>query len=372
MGTYVVAVDATSRRYPEQQSYANPGFPHPVSIINRGAVAVYLEDRQQSATDEGRPLSPGSTVIWPASTELWLVAPSATEVRISDSAGAMFDAGEVATQLLSQGLPEAIAQQVYVTGAPPVDRMRSLYSATLPQDGTTTWSPAFDTSALGTVQWRFRALDPATLSAPPGLSSIAAYWYDASMNIIGAEYVSALGDNNRFISGLEFAYGRLSVKGNYLVLGISTLNRPGGSVQFSAAGSIRSMKNAVVLNSGYYGTGGGTVSSYGLDRFSSVFSASGLAAGASTTEYPPVRSGLCTAVFSYNGTVPASGLDFLVQDLVSPVPIAGVRAAGGGASSYTTTQTFYMPDRPVSLLLRNKGPAALATVMSAVFTWEAE
>lgn len=370
MATNTYQVGTTALR-PEFRGYMGGSYPTPVSVINTGAVTVYLDDEPQTDVSRGRPLGPGSTVVWEANSPLWLVAESAEgEVRISDSAGAMFDAGQVATQLLAQGLPEAIAQQVYIAGAPPVDKPKALYSATLNQNGTTTQSAAFDVSSFGSVAWRFRGLDPATVASPPGITLIGVYWFDTSLStVLAADYLNLIGDNNRF-SFFEFSSGRMAVKGPYVVFVVTTLNRPGGSVQFSAQGSIRQVRNSSWLMNGYYTTGGGICTSYGLDRFVSVLSPN-LASTASIGEWFPTKSGLCTALFSYNATVPANGLDFLVHDM-NGTPVAGVRAAGAGLSSYTLQQQFYMPDRPVQIFLRNKGPAALTTAMSAAFTWESE
>jgi hypothetical protein len=127
------------------------------------------------------------------------------------------------------------------------------------------------------------------------------------------------------------------------------------------------------LGNGYYlnATTAAAVYSYGVDRFIGILSRPALASNASDTVWIPTRSGSGFVTFSYNATVPDNGIDFLVHDF-SVIPIAGVRAAGAGQPRYTVTLSFNMPDRPVSVFIRNRGPQAFVTNASAGFTWEAD
>lgn len=138
-------------------------------------------------------------------------------------------------------------------------------------------------------------------------------------------------------------------------------------------GSLKNVPRASAwLGNGYYESStAASVHSYGVDRFVGVLSRANLTSGQSDTIWIPSRSGACVVTFSYNATVPANGLDFLVHDL-SAIPLVGVRAAGAGQARYTVTIPFIVPDRPVNLFLRNRGPETLTTSMSAAFTWEAD
>lgn len=138
-------------------------------------------------------------------------------------------------------------------------------------------------------------------------------------------------------------------------------------------GSLKNVPRASAwLGNGYYESSTASqVSSYGVDRFVGVLSRTNLASNVSDTVWIPTRSGACVVTFSYNATVPANGLDFLVHDLTG-IPIAGVRAAGAGQARYTVTIPFIVPDRPVNLFMRNRGPETLTAGMSAAFTWEAD
>lgn len=346
------------------QDYATAISDQPVGrdimVKNIGTTTVYLSTYPGPVNTTGLELAPADTKVWNAGDALYASSTTGTtgKLNVSLNSGALVS-------------PSDIASRISITGAPPIDRPMELYSATVAQDGTSVFSSAIDVSSFNTLQWRFRGVDPATLTAPTDQILVGVYWYDSTLTtVLAVDVVNLIGDNNNF-TFFEFSYGRWAAKGAYAVFVIQTPNRPGGTVQLLVTGSLKTQRQMSWLMNGYYGNSGGSVSSYGLDRFAAVYTPAAMASGVSAIEWIPVRSGLCTVLFSYNATVPANGLDFLIQDLYN-VPIAGFRAVGGGAARYSDSVTFYMPDKPIHIFMRNRGPAATTVVMSTTFTWEIE
>jgi len=345
-----------------------------IFVKNTGDTAVYLSIYPGNVAASGEILNPTDSKVWQAGQELYVAtAAGESTIHLSLNAGAIWSPYDIAKQITGGSTlsPLAVAQELNAIGVPSVDKPVDIYSTTVPQDGVLYQSFALDVSTFKSVTWKCRVSDPATVTTPPGVIFVGFYWYASdATTILDIDYVNLIGDNDRF-SFWEFSTGALSVKGAYLAVVIQPIIRIGGTVELSVRGTTAEKKNKTWMMNGYYGTSAGTVDSYGLDRYVRVYSAPALTSGASTVEWFPVRSGLATIHCSYNGTVPTAGLDFLIQDF-NNVPIGGVRAAGGGATSFSFSQSLYLPDRPVHIFMRNKGPSTLATVMSFVITYEPE
>lgn len=145
-----------------------------------------------------------------------------------------------------------------------------------------------------------------------------------------------------------------------------------GTFELSIYGSIKQIPRASNwINNGYFGNSDATVFSYSIDRYAAVRSRN-LASMESDSEWIPTKSGPAVLTISYNAAVPANGLDFIVHDGMSAVPIGGARGIGGGQPFYTASMPIVLPDRPVNIFLRNRGPAALTTGMTAAICWEAD
>lgn len=111
------------------------GIPHPaVTLVNQGTATIYL-DPTSTAGVLGQPLSAGSTLQWDANLALYAVTDigKTSTLTVSANTGTGFDAGATAAQLISQGLPQAIASAIYVTGVPPVDKPNKILEGTWTQ-----------------------------------------------------------------------------------------------------------------------------------------------------------------------------------------------------------------------------------------------
>jgi hypothetical protein len=106
------------------------GVAHPpVTLVNQGTVSIYV-DETPSAGVNGQQLSAGSTLLWDADRALYAwTATSSSTLLVSPNQGAGFDAGAIAAQLNTQGLPQAIAAQINLVGVPPIDIPFAVYTS---------------------------------------------------------------------------------------------------------------------------------------------------------------------------------------------------------------------------------------------------
>lgn len=367
------------RRQQTQESY---------NLYNTSPVAtgppIYLDDSPQApGTTTGVPLYPGAQLSWEAGKECYAITPAGTtgQLTVSPNSGNYFDPFSLAVNLLTVSpggstLAQQIAQNIFITGAPPVDKMTQLCDVTFNQDGAFHFVPTLDVSGYQSVLFWFRQTDPApAVATPPNQGTRVGFlWENFANNLtIGQDFFMGLGDNNSF-TGHEFTSGRYICQGPKLFLTLEPPNNAGGTVRLVAYGSYaRPARNQFYSLSGFYLNTAASVSeNLGYDRYLAVLSPN-LANGASVAPWIPVRDGKVTATFTYNAAPPANGIDFLVQvqDGTGLNPIAGVRQAGAGATTpFTAQQEFYLPARGVQVFLRNRGPAALVAPAQAMFTWE--
>lgn len=357
---------------------SNPGgWQWDASITNTGAATAYLDTEQQATPTTGVPLSAGSTVIWQAGRPLWVTAPAATSLTITENSGAIFDAGAVASQILSQGLAGDIAQQINGLGVPSVDAPITLLDIAGGLDGGTVQCPqpglgSIDCSTFASLQWTWQEQDQATNGTPWGTCLIGFHWYAPDgVTCVGRDHIRVMGDNG-FSAEMTESYGRVQVRGPRLVITVQTFPLLNATFTFQVTASLRNVtRNSTWLGHGFVYTGNVNRHGTGLDRYFSVETPPNMAQNGYIATWIPVRSGRCSVFYSYNATVPGFGLDFVLHDS-DAVAIGGVRAAGAGANSYTMLQQVMMPDRPVQLFMRNKGTAALVAAMQTTFVWEGD
>jgi hypothetical protein len=250
-----------------------------------------------------------------------------------------------------------------------------LASVTLNQDGGIHAYGTFDVSSYLTLRWQYRAFDPSTTAGPgTAIHLILFAWYDATGTIqMGYDYIHCLSDNGRN-SGFEFSFGAVRVKGPRMFVNIDPPNVAGGTAAFQLLGSFRDIqKNHSWLGNGWYGFEANTsvASAIGLDRYVSI-QTTNLASLASDSVYFPTRTGWCTLEFAYSNAVPANGIDFLIKDQQDNQIVGGFNGVGGGAGFYQDSFQMIMPDRPLWIFMRNRGPAALTTGLAVTMAWEGE
>lgn len=171
------------------------GYNSTLSIKNNDTVnTVYLgESTTKCQQGQGLPLGPLSSVSWDAGRPLWAVAPAVGAgnlvMSVVDNSGAIFSASDIAEQILAAGLAtdianaivasgltsQNIANDIFVTGTPPVDKYTLLDDSGIFSGGAGYASPAVDTSGYQSIALTFSNGFPTT--ALPGEVSIT--WYAA-------------------------------------------------------------------------------------------------------------------------------------------------------------------------------------------------
>lgn len=94
---------------------------------------VYLDDTRGMTASSGAILPPLATKIWKAGDPCFAVCASGKTavLNASKNSGDLQDPAAIASSILQQGLASDIAQQIYITGAPPVDKGTVLASASV-------------------------------------------------------------------------------------------------------------------------------------------------------------------------------------------------------------------------------------------------
>jgi len=102
------------------------------------ADTVWLDNSRGVTATSGAPLGAGASKVWTAGMPLFAVAGAGKTVPLcmSDNSGAIVDPSTIAAQILQQGLATSIAQAIYVTGVPPVDRLTDIVPGGGPNSGT--------------------------------------------------------------------------------------------------------------------------------------------------------------------------------------------------------------------------------------------
>lgn len=320
-----------------------PGRPHgPVTIFNTGQATVYLDnENQQVNPTDGLPLTAGSSIPWDKDLPLFASCPTSTTIVVSDNGAIPFDAGAIANQLNLQGLPGLIAQQISISGAPPIDAFQAI-GTPMQVVSNGSLSPVLD---MRTFQSLFVAL---TNTGGMIAGQFLIFWYaDAgATNIIelDAVYIGT-GFNTQF---------SMAAKGPYCQINI---NATSGSATMSTYGSYKALVN------NYYGCQGagannGTVElggPFGVSTWSGVIPIS-------TTNWvwqSDVIAGHCQLSLRFVGTGTVTMLARV------PTNIASVTTYKSEASlAITATTTLYydflLPPLPFELSIQN--PSATNTL----------
>lgn len=114
-------------------------------VKNVGTDMVYLSSQSIATSYEGHELGAGSSIIWDAEQALWAYCPSTTSISVIENSGNLFDAQAIANEIVTGGLAQEIAQQISITGAPPINSQVMLYS------GRAELAPPLDTTGFNTL-----------------------------------------------------------------------------------------------------------------------------------------------------------------------------------------------------------------------------
>lgn len=334
-------------------------YPTPVSVINTGAVTVYLDDEPQTDVSRGRPLGPGSTVVWEANSPLWLIAESAAgEVRISDSAGAMFDAGAIAAQILGQGLAGEIASAISLSGVPVIDAPVELHSSSQsPATGVTGVStPIIDVARYQSVMLTTLEINSGT--PPVGIRPMTVQWFAdaAGTQVLALETFAA-----PIAAGLVEAH--LPVRGAYMRINPAGATTGAGTVTLTldVFGSYRAVARSRmrIVPAGLAGSSG-AVASGDLGAYGAFVLSTNLAAAAAVVDYPISYAGPATFHATTTATTTGNFVQFIVSTVGSGRRIGSLFIPAGPPTA--ANMSIVLPREPVSVTVINS-----TTIASGVF-----
>lgn len=345
--SYQIGTDAFR---PEFRGYMSGSYPSPVSVINTGSVTVYLDDEPQTDVSRGRPLGPGSTVVWEANTPLWLIAESAAgEVRISDSSGAMFDAGAIASQILGQGLAGEIASAISLSGVPVIDAPAELHTGTqTPATGVSgVSSPIIDVARYQSVMLTTLEMNSGT--PPVGVRLFTVQWFAdaAGAQVLALETFAA-----PISAGLVEAH--LPVRGAFMRINPAGATTGAGVATLSVTvyGSYRAVvrPRMRIVPSGLSGSSG-AVAAGDQGAYGGFVMSANVAVGATVVDYPVSYAGLATFHATTMSTTTNSFVQFILTAVGSGRRLASLFIPAGPPSAQNTS--VVLPREPVAVTVIN-------------------
>jgi hypothetical protein len=235
-----------------------PNRRHPaVMIANTGATTIFVNDKDPLRDPSaGQPLTAGSSLGWDADRSLYMTCPTSGTVTITENGGTLMDAGAIASQIINQGLAQDIADAIYITGTPPVDKYTQLDSSgnIPPASGYDT--PWLDVSGYQSIVINFNnsfsggaALNPGTLivewnADAFGAVTLAFDQATAGSSIIAGDYTTWILPVKgpfvqvRVISASGGAGASMRIYGSYKAVSKSSFTAPNdGSVSGTVEGS---------------------------------------------------------------------------------------------------------------------------------------
>lgn len=345
----------------------------PVTIVNAsgGGTVIRIDSAQPSDTS-GQPLSDGGTLPWDEDLPLWLAGPG--QVILSDNSGQPFDPGAIASSLILQGLPTAIASAIAITGAPPIDKLALLASNQVGAALNTTFvyangtSATWDTSGYNSLILQGRVIGPVLRATGTGLGNwvkIVFQWFDTAGNLLDTDQFVVYDSNTR---NPEPTFIHVPVKGPRGRIYFTPGNTAAGqTVTFVVEASYRSIPrtkfytmpgwyNGTDLAAQYGASWGGTIESNGLDLYTSISALSLTVSGGAVPNMIipiPVRSG--RAILQLRTGVVTPQIDFGFRDTMRSELLAGAFVGGSGALTYTVDTL--LPNRQIEIFFRNRDAA---------------
>lgn len=219
-----------------------------LTIFNTGTTTVFLDDEDPVGDpSKGLPLSPGSSIPWDADKALYATCLTSGFLTTTGNSGIPFDAGAVAAQILTQGLAQDIADAIYISGAPPVDKFTQMYSSgTI--SGASVTSPQIDTSAYASLFINISNGFPTRLV--PGHFSIA--WYSSGADP-AFPTVKLIATDEFYIGTGVITEVRVPVRG-----ALAVINMVGGtgSCSYDVYGSYKAVDRLTYLGEGFQSLNG--------------------------------------------------------------------------------------------------------------------
>jgi hypothetical protein len=317
-----------------------PNRVHPsVTIFNTGQTTVFVDDEDPlTAPSIGLPLTAGSSLPWDANRALYMTCPTQGFVTITGNSGIPFDAGAVAAQILTQGLAQDIANAIFITGTPPVDKY-TLVADSGSFTGVYSSLPMLDTTGYQSLNFVFEL----ALAAVPG--QLTATWYAAptfaASDVIGFDEI---------IVGTGFiTSATLPVRGPWCFI---QLDAGAGGGQLKSYASYKAVADAYYFGSGFgqiAPAAGVTVGSgsQGMQNWSG-----NIPVGTTWTWQPDVVAGPQQLVMRYTNTS-AVTLLLRVPITIYPLVTYAAETALPTVNGQMNLYERFLPPIPLELSLQN-------------------
>jgi len=299
----------------------------------------------------GFDLGPGSSISWDAGKPLYASVTANRPVTLSilDSGGPLFDAS-------------AVAAQIQVSGAPPIDvnkTLISLFNANLIVDVVT-----IDVGDVSQYQ-SVTVIVTEHMAVPPAVPiprEILLEWNTPTTNDVYIESFWTIDDNNKF--GAPVAY-QTAVRGSNLLLTLGWNSQTTSSVDVVVIGSYKAVERAHYSHQDqWFKPPIGALKANGSSNIAADAPTSTTFA-ATVNKYPPSRGNTCTMTVTV-ATVATVRLEVDISDLNSDArlqtlifPISAVLQ--------TQSATFNIPNKP--LRLRYNGNGAVVTGLQTSLTY---
>ena len=308
----------------------NSDYPYATMVFNSSTVdTLYLSE---NPNNNGFPLSPGSSISWDAGKALYLYVNSGVSLfaTVVDNGGNLTDAG-------------AIAAQIQISGAPPVDNPKILFNGDASQLGG--GGTLYNISAYQTLNFSYSG----TLSSNAVTDLVSVYitqFSDATLETVWSTTYIVLGKGK--------VEGSIPLRGSILVIqcylnGVQISVPDQGHVSLTA--SYRNIKQSAML---YPGTIIGSspncvVDDLGMNTGSDNYTGwtwSVVNANETRTDYPSFKPGPCQVVFILNLPVTAGTVICSVTDAETGRKIATTQFSTGVIG---TNLSFIAPNRAIGI-----------------------
>lgn len=324
------------------------GNPEPLTVYNAGPSDA-LVTQDEAATSPGFPLPVGASIVWDAGRPLCALVPVGTTVlNVLANSGPLLTPETFAQALILSNFAQAVASDISISGAPPINSFTSVFSGTCTDAGTVQ-GPA-DVSA-------FQSLDIIMFEnnvggfAVPLPRSVVLLWDNGLQDIVN------LTDSNGVISVLPGLHVSVPVRSPHVTFVVNSNGRA-GTVSFFVRGSYRTQTSLTYqLQSSYWGKSGLAFFGTAAEGWQGL---SGVKGASTLNDYPSVTAGTVTMTAS-SGAVTGNPLSISVLDLASAIVLAQVSFPVGAGG--TVEQEFQAGNRPLQLQI---GPPSAASALVRV------
>jgi hypothetical protein len=331
-----------------------------LSITNASsAYSVYVDDAQ-TPIGSGVEIPPLGTIQWSAGQDVWLDGPVAgINVIVATSVDATVNPSGIATALLAQGLPAAIAAQIAIAGAPMIDDPTVLVSEGWVSGAThTVGGAAIDVSRYQSVIIRTSASPAGPSIVTPIRSGTTIIQHLADGLVIGREEYVWLDDNAQaaFDEDVTSPVITTRPRGDSILVTVKydtiATGAPAAGINMSASvtGSYRAVDRPTFFGGhGYWGLGAvGFYYGTGAD-LSSLWDCATFGPG-TDNQYPRLYSGPARVTLD-TGTTTTGNLFLTLRDVASGRPFgSGIILPAAAVRGWINLEIL-VPNRPIAVRL---------------------